>query len=147
MTPSPYEQPPQEQPYQQQPPVYAPPPTPPSAGPPIAAPMGTPYAPPPSVAVTGDTTGGVIPYKNPKALLAYYIGLFSLVPCAGHIMGPAALVLGIGGLKYAKQYPIVKGQVHAWVGIVCGGFWTLVWWGLTIMMIVGIASEGVLVKQ
>ena len=28
----------------------------------------------------GDATGGIIPYKNPKALIAYYLGIFSGFP-------------------------------------------------------------------
>ena len=85
----------------------------------------------------GDGTGGVIPYKNPKALLAYYIGLFAILPVFGLGMGPAALILGIQGLKYAQQYPVVKGQVHAWIGIVLGALWTLVHFGLLIVTIAG----------
>lgn len=45
-------------------------------------------------------------------------------------MAPLAIFLGIKGLKLAKQYPIVKGQAHAWVGILCGAPWTLVYYGL-----------------
>jgi hypothetical protein len=84
----------------------------------------------------GDGTGGVIPFKNPNALAAYYIGLFSLLPLLAYVMAPAAIFLGIKGLKYAKTYPIVKGQVHAWVGIVCGAFWTLIYYGFTLLGLV-----------
>jgi hypothetical protein len=28
-------------------------------------------------AATGDVTGGIIPYKKPAALIAYYCGIFS----------------------------------------------------------------------
>ena len=68
-----------------------------------------------------DGTGGLIPYKNSNALAAYYIGLFSLLPLAGLIMAPAAVVLGRKGLQYAREHPLSKGQTHAWVGIICGG--------------------------
>ena len=34
-----------------------------------------------------DATGGLIPYKNPHALIAYYLGLFSLFPCLGLFAG------------------------------------------------------------
>ena len=88
------------------------------------------YAPPP---MQGDGTGGVIPFKNPNALASYHIGLFSLIPILSYVIGPTAIVLGIKGLKYAKQYPIVKGQVHAWVGIICGVLWTLIDYGITIL--------------
>jgi len=69
----------------------------------------------------GDATGGVIPYKNPHALAAYYLGIFSIIPLLGLIMGGFALALGISGLKQRKQRPIIRGSVHAWIGIICGG--------------------------
>ena len=30
-----------------------------------------------------DATGGVIPYENPRALTAYYLAVFALIPCIG----------------------------------------------------------------
>ena len=63
---------------------------------------------------------GVIPYKNGKALAAYYTGVFSLIPCLGGLLGPIAVVLGFLGLMHAKKYPETAGQVHAIVGIVLG---------------------------
>ncbi|MFM8288137.1 MAG: hypothetical protein ACKOGA_15565, partial [Planctomycetaceae bacterium] len=83
----------------------------------------------------GDSTGGLIPYKNPKALMAYYIGLFSLFPC--FILGWVALFLGIQGLSAAKKNPKVKGTVHAWIGILVGGFFGLLWTALTVVGILG----------
>lgn len=80
----------------------------------------------------GDTTGGVIPYKNVPALAAYYCGVFSLIPCFGAILGPVALVLGIIGLRAASHRPAIRGQVHAWIGIVLGGLVGLANWGLII---------------
>jgi hypothetical protein len=68
----------------------------------------------------GDATGGLIPYKNPKALTAYYVGVFSLIPCVGMILAVVAIVLGVLGLKYAKAHPTARGQAHAIVGIVLG---------------------------
>lgn len=67
-----------------------------------------------------ETIAKVIPYKNAAALTAYYLGVFSLIPCVGLILGAAALVLGIMGLKFAKRNPQAHGTVHAWVGIVLG---------------------------
>jgi len=65
--------------------------------------------------------GGLIPYKNPKALWAYYLGVFSLIPCFGIPLGVAALVLGIKGLKVSALQPERGGKAHAWIGIVLGG--------------------------
>ena len=73
----------------------------------------------------GDATGGVIPYKNGAALIAYYLGVFSLIPCFP--IGIAAFILGLKGLKAAKERPVIRGQVHAWIGIILGGLFALVW--------------------
>lgn len=82
----------------------------------------------------GDATGGVIPYKNVPALIGYYLGVFSIIPCFP--IGLAALVLGILGLRKVKQQPEVKGTVHAWIGILVGGFFGLVWLAVTLLGIV-----------
>lgn len=60
---------------------------------------------------------GIVPYRNPRALIAYYLGVFSIIPG----LGIAAFVLGILGLKHAKANPEAKGVVHAWIGIIVGG--------------------------
>jgi Domain of unknown function (DUF4190) len=70
----------------------------------------------------GDSTGGLIPYKNPYALVAYYTGIFSLIPLLGFILSLIAVPLGIIGLRQRKKRPVISGAVHAWVGIVCGSF-------------------------
>jgi hypothetical protein len=80
----------------------------------------------------GDATGGVIPYKNAPALIAYYCGVFSIIPCFP--IGIVALVLGIMGLKKAKQNPLVRGQVHAWIGIIVGGLFGLLYLVGTVLM-------------
>jgi hypothetical protein len=75
----------------------------------------------------------VIPYKNPKALIAYYLGIFGLIPCLGLILGPAAIVLGILGLRYKASFPRAKGTAHAIVGIVLGSLVTLANWGVILL--------------
>ena len=75
----------------------------------------------------GDNTGGLIPYKNPHALIAYYLGLFSLFPCFGLLLAIPAFILGIMGLQKVKKNPAIRGTVHAWIGIVMGGLMTVVW--------------------
>ncbi len=90
--------------------VLPPAPPPPGGPPPLpAAPMEQ-----------GDATGGIIPYKNPKALTAYYLGVFSLVPCLGLILAIPAIILGVMGLKARKVHPQVHGLAHAWIGIIAG---------------------------
>lgn len=89
----------------------------------------------------GDATGGVIPYKNVPALVAYYCGVFSIIPCFP--LGIAAFILGIKGLQKAKREPLVRGQVHAWIGIIVGGFFGLVWLAVTVVgVITWIAARG-----
>lgn len=83
----------------------------------------------------GDNTGGMIPYKNPHALIAYYLGIFSLFPVVGLILAIPAFVLGIMGLQARKRNPVIKGSVHAWIGIVMGGFMTLLWGGLLLVLV------------
>ncbi|OGS57992.1 MAG: hypothetical protein A3J79_09540 [Elusimicrobia bacterium RIFOXYB2_FULL_62_6] len=84
-------------------------------------------APRPARTVKEDNTlGGLIPLNNKKALLAYYFGIFSLIPCLGIPLGVAALVLGLKGLAFADANPEAKGKGHAWTGIILGGGCALV---------------------
>jgi len=62
----------------------------------------------------------LIPYKNGLAVLAYYAGIFSLIPCIGFLIGIAAIVLGAMGAKKARRHPEVQGAYHAWAGIILG---------------------------
>ena len=70
----------------------------------------------------GDGTGGLIPYKNAKALASYYCGVFGLISCflMLGIFGIVPIILGFLGLKHAKQHPEAKGQAHAITGIILG---------------------------
>jgi hypothetical protein len=92
--------------------------------------MSNPYASPssseppkfPATPSEGDATGGVIPYKNPHALMAYYISIGTLLCCISPLpLGIVPLVLGIMGLRARARNPVIKGSVHAWIGIVLGG--------------------------
>ncbi len=76
-------------------------------------------------AASDNAVSVMIPYKNPKALIGYYLGIFSLIPCLGLPLGIAALVLGVLGLRAAKVQPNARGKVHAWVAIVLGGLCAL----------------------
>jgi Domain of unknown function (DUF4190) len=89
----------------------------------------------------GDATGGLIPYKNGKALASYYCGVFGLISCflLLGIFGIVPVVLGFLGLSYAKQHPEARGQAHAIVGIILGTIEVLTFFaqvGLIIMSIV-----------
>ncbi len=89
----------------------------------------------------GDATGGVIPYKNPKALIAYYLGILSGLPLIGLPLGIAAFILGILGLKARRENPVIKGSVHAGIGIGCGCLFSLLWTLVIVAMVIGILSE------
>ena len=85
---------------------------------------------------TGDGTGGLIPFKNPKALTAYYLGIFSGLPLIGLPIGLAAFILGIMGLRDRARNPIIKGSIHAGIGIGCGGFFAVLWTLVLLLMVV-----------
>lgn len=68
------------------------------------------------------STDHLIPTKNPKALIAYYCGVFGLVCCIP--LGPVALGFGIISLRDAKTIGV--GRTHALVGIILGSLETLV---------------------
>ncbi len=101
----------------------------------LGAPSDNPYAasPQPPVVVPryqqseADHTGGLIPYKNPQALVAYYLGLFSIFPLLGIFLAIPAFILGVRGLQAVKRNPAVKGSVHAWIGVIGGLSMTFVW--------------------
>jgi hypothetical protein len=97
----------------------------------------------------GGTLAGVIPYRNAKALTAYYLGIFCLIPfcviigCAiiavtnklpamlaltgliaipGILLAPFAVLLGILGLYAGLKNPSARGKGHALAGIFLGIF-------------------------
>ena len=89
----------------------------------------------------GDVTGGLIPYKNGKALMSYYCGVFSLIPCLGALLGPIAVLLGFLGFSYANKHPRASGKAHAIVGIVLGLLTTLGHLGVIILIAIGALSK------
>lgn len=85
---------------------------PPSVAGPLAPPAGT------------NADGGlsyIIPFRNGWALAAYYVGIFSLIPIFGIILGPLAIIFGCLGLRHASRQANAHGRVHALVGIILGG--------------------------
>src|SRR4051794_16947944 len=116
--------------------------------------MSNPYDPPPPVSPfaqqfptgpipeRGDETGGIIPYKNPYALIAYYTGILTLLCCITPIpLGIAPLVLGIIGLQKRAANPIIKGSVHAWIGIVLGGISAIFSVIVAILIVIGLLNQ------
>lgn len=119
---------------------------------PAAAPVAPiPFAPPQAPAQASPTSydpqqtsdgGGVaalIPYRNVPALVGYYCGVFAIIPCFP--IGIAGLVLGIIGLRKANRNPEIKGKVHAWIGIIFGGLFSLLWLVLTVVGIIAAIKD------
>jgi hypothetical protein len=102
-----------------------------------------PQAPPRDLNVQqgNDILPSVIPYKNPRALIAYYCGVFALIPCLGLLLGPAALILGILGVRYAAKNPAAKGMAHGVVGIVLGSLAALLNFAALIFVFVAAAGN------
>lgn len=74
--------------------------------------------------------------------MAYYCAVFALIPILGLFLGPAALFLGLAGLRYYKQYPVVKGQAHAWIGIIGGAGCCLIYLVCFILMLASALKPG-----
>jgi hypothetical protein len=68
-----------------------------------------------------DAAATVIPYRNVPALIGYYAGVFSLIPCLGLALAPVAGILGIIGLVIALRNPKAKGTAHSIVAMVLAG--------------------------
>ena len=99
------------------------------------------YQTPASAGEEGDKTGGLIPYKNPHALIAYYLGIVALLPLLGLPFGIASVILGIIGLRKRREKPIIKGSVHAIIGIVFGVFSILCGGGIMVSIIINVLAN------
>jgi hypothetical protein len=99
------------------------------------------FALPPPGRIRSEGGGGlnaVIPYKNVRALVAYYFAVFSVIPILGMPLGFIGMALGISGLRFQRQHPQAGGKVHAWIGIVLGGLFGFGYLALIILGIVGL---------
>jgi len=83
----------------------------------------------------------LIPDKNPKALIGYYLGFVALLPCIGFPFSIPAIILGIMGLQYSHKHPEAQGGGHAIVGIVLGVFSLLANGGCGALMLIGMLSQ------
>ncbi len=88
-----------------------------------------------------ETVAAIIPFRNWPALTAYYLGIFSLFPLIGLLLAVPAFVLGIMGYRRYLADRRLKGNVHAWIGIICGAIFTLVWGGVSVLMIIAMIAE------
>lgn len=78
----------------------------------------------------------LIPYKNPAALVGYYLSICSCIPFIGLVLGPIAIFLGIRGLIQVSRHPQRKGTVHAWIAIALG----LIGTAIGVLMLVAMFS-------
>ena len=62
--------------------------------------------------------GGVFFPRNTSAIWSYYLGIASFLFC--FLTGIPALISGIVALSRARENPALKGELHAWFGIVIG---------------------------
>ena len=85
--------------------------------------------------------GTLIPYKNGKALAAYYCGVFSLIPCVAVILGPLAFIFGLQGLRFAREHPRARGAGHAWAGIILGSLTTLAHLALILIIVIAAVAS------
>ena len=77
--------------------------------------------------VTDDSTlGGLIPYKNSSALIAYYLAVFSPIPCVGLFLGAA------GDIEGAKIYS-AKAKKWCWIAFWLGLVSGIIYVGLQIL--------------
>jgi hypothetical protein len=106
-----------------------------------------PYVSPPGRGSSDETVATLIPYRNAPALIAYYLGVFSFSACVpilgivGIGLGIAALVLGIKGLRVARERPEAHGQVHAWIGIIGGGLFALIGLAIHVLLLIGLVGD------
>jgi hypothetical protein len=68
---------------------------------------------PESRVVVVESHSAIFPTRNPGALWAYYLAVFSLIPVLGIFLGPPAFILGWKGLRAARENPQVEGKIHA----------------------------------
>ena len=85
-----------------------------------AAPAPAPAKPeePPPMPSPKDFVGTMIPSGNKPALISYYVAYAALLPCLGLIAAVVAIVYGMKGIRLERQYPEVRGGLHAWFGVV-----------------------------
>ena len=88
----------------------------------------------------GDATGGLIPYKNPQALIGYYLGYLGLLPVLGIPFAIAAIILGFLGYSKSKKNPAIRGAGHAIFAIVAGFLGLLCGGGIGTTIVIGMMS-------
>jgi len=82
------------------------------------------------------------PRENSRAWMAYCLGVVSVLPPFGALLGFPAVVLGIAGLRFLRRNPDADGRFHAWMGIILGGLFSLGYLALGILVIIEVVAHG-----
>ena len=77
----------------------------------------------------------MIPTKNPAALIGYYLGIVSLIPILGFVLGLPAIICGVIGAIKASSDKQAGGMGHAITAIVLGVVGPLLWVGLHVVKV------------
>ena len=77
------------------------------------------------------------PQKNSRALASCYLGVLSIIPPFGALLGIPALILGISGLHFRRRNPAAGGRGHAWAGIFLGALFGFGYLALVALAIIG----------
>jgi len=77
---------------------------------------------------------------NRTALMAYRCGLLAMIPLAGLVLGPAALVLGLEGLRRERGNPSERATAQTIAAIVLGVLTTLTNWIGLVLIVRGLAT-------
>src|SRR5689334_10032066 len=80
--------------------------------------------------------------RNGPALAAYYLGVFSLLPAVGIVLGILAIVFGVKGVRLERAHPEARGGMHARVGLVLGAVF-----GLGQVVVLGLILLGAFAKR
>lgn len=73
------------------------------------------------------------PPQNPNANTAYTLGMISLVPCLGGLLGPIAVILAFMGFAHAKAHPDAGGKGRAKGGMMFGLLGCFINYGLPVI--------------
>ena len=87
-----------------------------------------------------DTLQTLMPTKNMPSLLAYYFGVFGLIPFLGLPLSVAAIILGKKGLNQFKKQPSPGAKGHAMTGLVLG-IMELVVFALFVLLMIIVGSN------
>jgi hypothetical protein len=90
--------------------------------------------------VPATAAGEAGPAHNPKAVAGYYVSWLSLIVPLGLALGPAALVLGICGLRRRSRRPEAGGRADSVFSVVAGSLVTAAYLVAVILIAVKLAS-------